>query len=98
MDAAYELPVWSESFSNVGLTTLENLRAVTAQEDQHVNARLLYNATAAQTSDKMGEVIATLAKEVEKQKGRGRGRGRGRGGVDTAPQRGRGNGEGHATK
>ena len=77
MDAAFEQPVWSEAFANIGVTAMENLRAVVAQEDQKINARLLFSATATVPSDKVGEAISTLAKEAEKQRGRSRGRGGG---------------------
>jgi hypothetical protein len=83
MDAAFEQPSWSEAFANVGVTAMENLRAVVAQEDQKINARSLFTATSSLPSDKMGDAISALAKETEKQQ---RGRGRGRGGYGHGAQ------------
>jgi hypothetical protein len=75
MDSAYEVPVWSEAFANIGITAMENLRAQVAYEDNNVNSRALFDATANLPSDKMGDAIAALAKEASKQRGRSRGRG-----------------------
>lgn len=84
MDQAFEQQVllgsetMSESMVEMGKTALENLRATVAQEDRHINARSLYDATAVLPGDKFGEAIAQLEKSASKG-GRG-GRGRGRGG------------------
>jgi hypothetical protein len=93
MDAAFENPIWSDAFTNVGVTAMENLRAVIAQEDQKINARALFAATSNLPSDKMGDVISTLAKEAEKQQQRGRGRGRAQG---TPHQSGHGRQQGNS--
>ena len=83
MDSAFEVPVWSEAFANIGVTAMENLRAQVAYEDNNVNSRALFDATANLPSDKMGDAISALAKEAAKQQ---RGRSRGRGGYGHGAQ------------